>query len=231
MKCFECDKTVNIKKYRSYMYEGVGLDNICLLNVEVEVCQSCGTETPILRNVKRLHRAIGVAIALQPTQLSGKDVRFLRRSAGFSLTDWASRLSVADATYSRWENSKQMISANPDRIARINYLNAIQHKDPENIQIAKYLDKLLEMKVDVRHGQIIAINVETPEAEARYLPSDDAIFATPETSIVRAKTVPAETEIFGKLMGLSIKWQQEADLTSTVLSEDRYVCNELAPVA
>ena len=202
MKCFECDKTVRVKKYRSYMYDGVGLDNICLLNLEVEYCANCETETPMLRNIGRLHRAIGIAIALQPTRLSGKDVRFLRRAAGFSVGDWAKRLGVADATYSRWENSKQMISANPDKIARINYLNALGHKDPDNVQVAKHLDRLLEMKVEERRGQIIAINAEDPESDARYLPSDDALFAKPDTSIVTARTVKAESDVSGVLVSV-----------------------------
>lgn len=228
MKCFECDKTVQVKKYRSYMYDGVGLDNICLLNLEVEMCAECATEIPLLRNIGRLHRAIGIAIALQPTQLSGKDVRFLRRAAGFSVGEWAKRLNVADATYSRWENSKQMISANPDRMARINYLTALKHKDPDNIQLAKYLYKLLEMKIDVRSGQIIAINVEAPEAEAKYLPSDDALFASPDTSIVTAKTVKAESEVFGVLAAVSVS---VAVARNYWLDEEKNVGNEFATVA
>ena len=229
MKCFECDKTVQVKKYRSYIYDGVGLDNICLLNLEVEFCASCKTETPILRNVGRLHRAIGVAIALQPSQLSGKDVRFLRRASGFSVGDWAKRLNVADATYSRWENSKQSISANPDRMARINYLTALKHKDPDNIQLAKYMYKLLEMKVENLRGQIIAINAETPESEARYLPSDDALFANPDTSIVTAKTVKAESEVFGVLAAMADKGMVAA--RNRWLAEEKNVGNEFAAVA
>ena len=229
MKCFECDKTVQVKKYRSYMYDGVGLDNICLLNLEVEVCGNCATETPMLRNIRRLHQGIGIAIALQPTQLSGKDVRFLRRAAGFSVGDWAKRLNVADATYSRWENSKKMISANPDRIARINYLNALKQKDPNNIHLAKYLDKLLEMKVEVRHGQIIAINAEAPETEAKYLPSDDVLFASPDTSIVKAKTIKAESEVFGVLTAV-FKQRRNAALNQW-LEEEKNVSNEFAAVA
>src|SRR4051812_25054636 len=125
MRCFECDKTVQIKKYRAYMYGGAGLANICLLNQRVEVCPGCKTETPVLRNVGKLHRAIGVAVALQTSILSGADMRFLRRSAGYKTSEMASRLSVADETYSRWENGKTALTSNADKIARLTYLTAL----------------------------------------------------------------------------------------------------------
>lgn len=194
MKCFECDETCEIKKYKAFNYTSVNLDNIVLMNIEVEVCAACKTETPLLRNVKKLHDAIGVAIALQKVHLSGADIRYLRRSAGFQVGEWITRLNVAEGTYSKWENGHRSITPQADRLARINYLNALKQKDPENVRLARYLDAVLNIKIAGRKDFVIAINAERPETEAKYLPEDSPLLAKPEVSVVEAKTLPPEPQ-------------------------------------
>lgn len=192
MKCFECDKTVEVKKYRTYKYTGVGLDNIVLMNLEVEVCADCGTETPLLRNVKKIHNAVGVAIALQKVHLSGADIRYLRRSAGFKVGDWAKRVGLADAHYSRVENGDRSITSQVDTLARVNFLNALKQQDPENVELARHLKTVLALEIEKRKDFVIAIDAENPETEAKYLPHDSPFLAEPTTSFVRAKTMPFE---------------------------------------
>lgn len=192
MNCFECDKAVIIKEYRIFKYSNVGLDNLCLLNVEIEVCSTCRTETPLLRNVAKLHNAIGIALALQRVQLSGVDMRYLRRSSGFSVGDWAKRLNVAEGTYSKWENGHRSITAQADKLARINFLNAIKQKDTKNVHIGRYLETVLGMNAEPPREFVIAVDAKNPDAEARYLPHDTPLLIQPETSFVSAKTLPPE---------------------------------------
>lgn len=174
------------------MYNGVGLDNICLLNQEVEACSACGSETPILRGIGKLHNAIGVAVALQKVHLSGADIRFLRRSAGFSVGDWAKRLNVAEGTYSKWENGHRSITAQADKLARINYINVLKQKDPDNVWLAHYLNAVLDLQIERRTNFIIGIDAEKPEAEAKYLPDTSPLFAAPEMSVIEAQTLASE---------------------------------------
>lgn len=190
MKCFECDKTVQIKKYRSYMYAGVGLSNICLLNQRVEVCSSCNTETPILRNPRRLHRAIGLAIALQPTLLTGRELRFLRRSAGYRTGELATRLSVADETYSKWENEKRNITPNADRLARLSYLTALERTHP--VEFSNHIVKVVEMEVTEAPSFIIAINADDLSRPAKYLPETHEMFDERDATIVQGLFLPYE---------------------------------------
>lgn len=191
-KCFECDETCEIKKLRAFNYTGVNLDNIVLLNVEVETCAACHTETPLLRNLKKLHNAIGVAIALQRVHLSGADIRYLRRSAGFKISDWAKRVGVAEAHYARLESGDRSITAQVDLLARINFLNALKQQDPANVQLARHLEMVLNLKMERRRDFVIAIDAEKPETEAKYLPHDSPFFDEPTTSFVEAKTLPFE---------------------------------------
>lgn len=192
MKCFECDKTVEVKKYKAFNYTGVNLDNIILMNVEVEVCNACETKTPLLRNVKKIHNAIGIGIALQKVHLSSADIRYLRRIAGFKVGDWAKRVGVADAHYSRLENGDRPITAQVDLLARINFLNALKQQDPKNVELARHLETVLSLKIERRREFVIAIDAEKPETEAKYLPHDSPLFAEPATSFVEAKTFPFE---------------------------------------
>lgn len=214
MKCFECDETCEIKKLRAYKYTGVNLDNMVLLNIEVEICVACKTETPLLRNVKKLHNAIGVAIALQKVHLSGADIRYLRRSAGFKVGDWAKRLGVADAHYSRLENGDRPITAQVDILARVNFLNALKQKDPENVQLARHLETVLNLKIERRRDFVIAIDAEKPEIEAKYLPHNSPLFDAPGTSFVEAKTLPFEPLatvkiVCGHSLAMSATFNQE----------------------
>ncbi|MGI8668781.1 MAG: hypothetical protein ACR2J3_02920 [Aridibacter sp.] len=192
MKCFECDETCEIKKYKSFKYNGVNLDNIVLLNVEVEVCDACETKTPLLRNIKKFHNAIGVAIALQKVHLSAADIRYLRRSAGFKVSDWAKRVGVVEGHYSRVESGDRPITAQISILARVNFLNALKQKDPENVRLAGYLNALLGMKIERHKKFLIAIDANDPEKEAKYLSHDSLLFAEPATSFVKARTLPFE---------------------------------------
>ena len=208
MNCFECNKTVEIKQYKAHLYDGIGLDHIYLLNAEVLFCSTCKEESIALKQPSKIHAAIGIAIALQPARLSGKDIRFLRRSAGFSLREWAARINVAEATYSKWENAHRSITPQADKLARLNFLSAIGQKYPETFHIEKYIETVLNLQIERQKDFAIAVDAENPETEARYLPFNSPLLARPEMSIVEAKTLRVElvttaTIISGRLSNMS----------------------------
>lgn len=190
MKCFECDETTQIKKYKAFNYKGVGLDNIVLLNVDVEICPKCDTKTPLLQNVAKLHNAIGVAIALQMTHLSGSDIRYLRRSSGFNVGDWAKRLNVAEGTYSKWENGHRPITPQADKLARINFLMVLKQRDQQNVGLSKHLAFVLDLSIERRREFVIGIDVGKTTLDAKYMHSDDLMLVEPETAFVEATILP-----------------------------------------
>lgn len=220
MKCFECDKTVQINKYRAFMYSGVGLDNICLLNQRVEVCSGCDTETPLLRQAGKLHRHIGVAIALQPRILSGPEMRFLRRSAGYKAIEMAHRLRVNEATYSKWENGKNALSSNADKIVRLSYLTALERLHPE---YSTHVATVVEMDVSNTSGYIIALNADDLDKPARYLPETHELFEEPDTTIVHGHFITFEKTALDTITGVAslidvAPCPRQGDLTNVCIS-------------
>lgn len=85
-----------------------------------------------------------------------------------------------------------MITAQADKLARINFLSALKQKDPENVQLAKHLEAVLTLHIERRREFIVAIDAENPDAPAQYLPHDSPLFAEPTTSFVEARTLPFE---------------------------------------
>lgn len=192
MNCFECNQSAEIKKYKAYLYEGISLENVHLFNVDVMHCADCKSEMLILPRPAKLHLAIGIAVVLQPARLSGEDAKFLRRNAGFSLKDWVKRIGIAEATYSKLENSHRPVSVPNDRLIRVNYLNALKQKHGEAFHLAKYLETALSVNTEKSKDFAIAVNAENPESEARYLPYNSPLLTKPETFVVEAKTLPFE---------------------------------------
>jgi transcriptional regulator with XRE-family HTH domain len=200
MKCFECDETTEIKKYKVYLYEGISLNDVHLFNVEVVRCSSCGAESPLIPQVLKIHAAIGLAVVRQPARLNGNDIRFLRKNAGFSLKDWANRIGIAEATYSKRENSHHGVSVQLDRLIRTNYLNAMKQKYSENFELAKHLETALSVNIDKEKDFAIVVNAENPEKPAEYLSFNSPRLKEPKTSYVEAGTMRFEPLSIAKLI-------------------------------
>jgi len=101
MKCYQCGEPTTIRKEKTYHYTESGLTNVYLTNVEIMMCKSCGAEMLRLTHLEALHAAIARAIVLQPTPLSGTEVRFLRKHLGLKAREWATLLRVDTTTLSR----------------------------------------------------------------------------------------------------------------------------------
>lgn len=122
MKCDACHKgEIRIKRQQSYHYKECGLDNVYLTNIDLRVCDACGTKVPRLRRMPELHSTIARAVAMQPCPLRGQDIRFLRKQLGFSAKEWATLLRTDASTLSRWENDQQEIGTQSDCLIRLLY--------------------------------------------------------------------------------------------------------------
>jgi putative zinc finger/helix-turn-helix YgiT family protein len=122
MKCPNCKHTMENRKSKEYRYLESGLDNVILESIDVFECP-CGESIVRIPVVDNLHRHIGLRIIGKKAQLTGKEIRFLRKNMGMSALKLAGSIGVDNATISRWENGKQQVSKSHDLLLRLIYCN------------------------------------------------------------------------------------------------------------
>lgn len=101
-----------------YRYLESGLDHVIICDVEIIRC-SCGEESALIRGILAVHKAIANCLLEKETQLTGKEIRFLRKEMDLKGRDFANLVGVDNATLSRWENGKTKPSIKADRLIRV----------------------------------------------------------------------------------------------------------------
>jgi len=91
---------------KPYQYLLSGLSNVFLSGITVRECHGCGTASPIIPRVGELHSVIAECLIGQAGPLSGEQIRFLRKYAGFPAKDLAVILGITPEHLSRVENGK-----------------------------------------------------------------------------------------------------------------------------
>lgn len=117
-KCYEagCGKLMTGKQ-ENYQYQEAGLKSVVLLNIVVYHCE-CGAIVPEIPYAGVLHHCIAMSILQKKALLSGEEIRFVRKAAGFSATELARVMGVDKVSISRWENEKKKIGKESDRLIR-----------------------------------------------------------------------------------------------------------------
>lgn len=153
----------------TYRYKECGLDNVYLLNMEVRVCDSCGSKVPRLKRMPDLHATIARAIAMQPCPLRGQDIRFLRKQLGHSAKEWARLLRTDASTLSRWENGQQELGTQSDTLIRLLYFRIRDEKEgtlsKENVAAAAAAVSrtcLLNLCVNMKNPNVYSYKTRTP---------------------------------------------------------------------
>jgi putative zinc finger/helix-turn-helix YgiT family protein len=122
MFCDQCQSEMKERKAtvdNPYLDDLCGLSNVYLAGITVQYCPRCGAESPIIPRVEELHREIARVLTHKPTLLTGEEVRFLRKQAGFPARKFAALLGVSPEHLSRVENGHSAtLSRSADRLAR-----------------------------------------------------------------------------------------------------------------
>ena len=85
-----------------------------------ELCAGCGTKKGVMiPNLKGLVAAVAMTRALNPTHLTGGEIRFLRKSVGWKAKDLAKQLKVSPEHISRCENGKEPLGAIREKYLRL----------------------------------------------------------------------------------------------------------------
>ncbi len=117
MKCSACSETMRISR-ENYRYDESGLPGVTLVNVEVRRCPECGEHEVVIPHMEALHATLARVVAEKRSRLCPAEVRFLRKSLGWSGVDFARHMGVTETQVSRWENAMPM-AATADRLLRL----------------------------------------------------------------------------------------------------------------
>ena len=104
-----------------YHYTECGLDDVFLMN-GFERNASPRGKTVAIKDIDALHRAIGEHVSRHKKDLSGKEMRFLRREMLMSQATMAHLLKVSEQTIHRWETEKSAFPKAAEALVRRLYL-------------------------------------------------------------------------------------------------------------
>ena len=161
-KCWICGNDLAVIKDKAYHYKESGLDNVFLHGIIQYKCNHCDEEAPEIPNLKELHLLIGKSIICRNEYLSSREIIYLRKELGLKSKEMAELLSVTPQEYSKWENSKDIISSGCDKHLRLLYiLNAdyeagkVLHSGLRFIRNISLSKKAIEKP----HDKMIALSV------------------------------------------------------------------------
>jgi len=92
---------------------------IQLHDVTVHRCEGCGEYEVEVPRVEALHRQIALQVAHREGRLHPKEIRFLRKSLGWSGKEFAQHLQVQPETVSRWENGAKKMGERSELLLRM----------------------------------------------------------------------------------------------------------------
>lgn len=144
-----------------YLFLESGLTNVTLRGIELLQCEACGNTTPVLSKINNLMQVIASALVHKPSQLTGIEVRFLRKYIGFTGEQFGKKLGLTKEHVSRIENNKYQVGAQTDRLIRFLAVSASSSLESE----MKGLFNQLETIKDEPVQEHIEVNLATGSFE------------------------------------------------------------------
>ncbi len=126
-----------------YHYFECGLNTVYLLNGFNTIETSQGKATSI-HDMDGLHKAIGMFLIFHQKNLSGDEIRFLRKEMLMSQRILSNLLGVSEQEIRRWENGKIKIPKPSESLLRLLYREHVDDKSGEIASILKEISKLEE---------------------------------------------------------------------------------------
>ena len=155
MKCTDCGTPMKTQR-ENYRYDECGLKKVTLVGVEVSRCPRCGNFEISIPHIEQLHRLIARLLIEKTTRLTGEEVKFLRKSLGWSGVDFARNMGVTEETVSRWENNAVPIGPQADRLLRLLVAQGrlTTHYPTERLsQISPRKPASVRLELEARHDQ------------------------------------------------------------------------------
>ena len=149
MKCDACAGALTPRhatRKAPYHYRLSGLDNVYLVGIKLYRCGRCEADSPVIPKIQDLHELIARELARKPARLTGKEVRFLRKQAGFPARHFAALIGVSPEHLSRFENGKlRHVGKGTDRVVRFVSVTKGEHEHVHQA-LLKMAEELLEQR-------------------------------------------------------------------------------------
>ncbi len=125
-----CESKKPLKGSRiTVKYKDCGLDNVTLIGVTSYKCNHCGEEYLSYGNIEILHRIIAQILLRKGGNLTGREIRFLRKQLGYSGKMFARLIGYEHETLSRIENGKNSVTSAFDRVVRFAVADRIHDRN------------------------------------------------------------------------------------------------------
>lgn len=118
MICSRCEKAELVEVVENFHYHECGLDNVTLAAIRIRKCPECGNLMPLIPNIEGLHDALARVIIHKDGPLAPEEIVFLRKSLGWSGTDFARNMHCDRAQVSKWEHGSVAMSKPYDLLLR-----------------------------------------------------------------------------------------------------------------
>ena len=138
-----------------YHYRECGLDDVYLVNGFTRFKSARGTSVAI-KNIDMLHQAIGTHLCNQARELSGKEIKFLRRELMLSQAALAHLVGVKEQTVHRWEADKNSMPRATEALLRRLYMEQVENDDDSLRDLLKRIADL-EDQIHHRHELIFKL--------------------------------------------------------------------------
>jgi putative zinc finger/helix-turn-helix YgiT family protein len=125
-----CDNNKQLKSASiTHRYRESGLDNIILHGVKETRCDECGEVYYNFGDIDALHQMIAQQLIVKSDDLTGPEVRFLRKFLGYSSGVFAKLVGYEIEHLSRLENGKTPVQKTFDHLVRLMVAKKIPDRD------------------------------------------------------------------------------------------------------
>ena len=158
MTCPICKKEGQTRIGKHHYTES-GLQNVWLKGVEIFECNECGENFAFIPCANDIHKYIAEILLQKEDQLSGREIRFLRKHMGLKAKDFAKQIGVMNVTVSRWEREEIIPPKTIDRLIRYFYA--------AEMNLLKLAPKIKDIKFRKHKKDQKAPIINLPIAKAR----------------------------------------------------------------
>ena len=140
-----------------YHYRECGLEDVYLVNGFTRFKSARGTSVAI-KNIDMLHQAIGTHLCNQTGELSGREIKFLRRELMLSQAALAHLVGVKEQTVHRWEADKNSMPRATEALLRRLYMEQVES---DNDSLRDLLKRIADLEDAIHHRQELIFKLKT----------------------------------------------------------------------